>query len=172
VEIVLYKILFVLLYFVLGAVLLTTVVGIAGNWILVGVAVVVALVTRFQAMTVWLLALCVGLAVVGEIVEAALGAVIIARRGGGRWGIIGSIVGGFAGVILGAGMAPPFGSVILGFVGVFLGAVLGEYFKQRRMEPAVRIGFWSFVGRMGAIAAKLAVGCGILWVIVATTWPQ
>lgn len=171
-EIVLYKILFILLYFILGAVLLTTVVGIAGNWILVGVALVVALITRFEAMNWWLLLLCAGLATVGEVVEAALGAVIIARRGGGRWGVIGSIVGGLAGVVLGAGVAPPFGSVILGFVGVFLGAVLGEYYKQRRMEPAVRIGFWSFVGRMGAIAAKLALGCGILWVIVATTWPQ
>lgn len=170
-EIILYKILYVLLYFVLGAVLLTTAVGIPGNWILVGVALVIALISRFESMTWWLLALCVGLAVVGEIIEAALGAVLIARRGGGRWGILGSIIGGFAGVLLGTTIAPPFGSVVLGFVGVFVGAVLGEYFKQRRMEPAVQIGFWSFVGRMAAVAAKLAVGCGILWVIVATTWP-
>jgi uncharacterized protein YqgC (DUF456 family) len=122
-------------------------------------------------MTWWLLISCVALAVVGEIIEAALGAVIIARRGGGRWGIIGSIIGGFAGVIVGAGIAPPFGSVILGFIGVFVGAVLGEYYKQRKMEPAMRVGFWSFVGRMAAVASKLAVGCGILWIIIVATWP-
>jgi uncharacterized protein YqgC (DUF456 family) len=171
VETALYRFLFVLLYIVLGAVMLTTIVGVPGNWILVGVAVVIGLITGFDSMNWWMILLCVGLAVIGEIIEAALGAVIIAGRGGGRWGVAGSVVGGFLGVVLGAGVAPPIGSVVLGFVGVFVGAVLGEYWKQRRVEPAMRIGFWSFVGRMAAITAKLAMGCGILVVIVMTTWP-
>jgi uncharacterized protein YqgC (DUF456 family) len=171
VEIVLFKILFVLLYIVLTAVLLSTALGFPGNWILVGVAVVIALVSRFSGMTWGYLLLCAGLATLGEVIESTLGAVVVVRRGGTWWGVAGSVVGGFVGVILGAGIAPPFGSVALGFLGAFLGAVLGEYAKQRQLEPAMRIGFWSFVGRMLAIAAKLSVGCVVLWIIMVTTWP-
>jgi uncharacterized protein YqgC (DUF456 family) len=171
VEIVLYKILFALLYIVLVGVLLTTALGIPGNWILVGVALIIALVSKFTAMTwTWLL-VCLGLAVVGEIIESVLGVVVVARRGGGRWGIIGSVVGGFLGVILGAGIAPPLGSLVFGFVGAFAGAVVGEWIKQRRMEPAVRIGSWSFVGRVLAMSGKVVMGCGILAIIIARTWP-
>lgn len=170
-DLVVFKILFVLLYLVLTGVLLSTVLGFPGNWVLVGVALVVALISRFSTMTWGYLLLCAGLATLGELIESSLGAVIVVRRGGSWWGVAGSVLGGFAGVILGAGIAPPIGSVLLGFVGAFVGAVLGELAKQRQIEPAMRIGFWSFVGRMLAVAAKLAVGCGILWIIIVTTWP-
>jgi uncharacterized protein YqgC (DUF456 family) len=171
VEVILFKILLVLLYIVLTAVWLSTVLGFPGNWILVGVAVIIALVSRFSAMTWGYLLLCVGAATLGEVVESTLGAVVVVRRGGTWWGVAGSVLGGFAGVILGAGVAPPLGSVVFGFVGAFFGAVLGEFARQRQLEPAVRIGFWSFVGRMLAVAAKLSVGCVVLWVIIVATWP-
>ncbi len=170
-EVVLFKILFVLFYIVLTAVLLSTALGLPGNWILVGVAVIIALVSRFSTMTWGYLLLSVGRATLGEVIESTLGAVVVVRRGGTWWGVAGSVLGGFAGVILGAGVAPPFGSVVFGFIGAFLGAVLGEFAKQRQLEPAMRIGFWSFVGRMLAVAAKLSVGCVVLWIIIATTWP-
>ena len=170
-DILVFKILFVFLYIVLTAVLLSTTLGFPGNWVLVGVAVIVALISRFSTMTWGYLLLCAGLATLGEVIESSLGAVIVVRRGGTWWGVAGSIFGGFAGVIVGAGFVPPFGSVVLGLVGAFAGAVAGELAKQRRIEPAIRIGFWSFVGRMLATAAKLSVGCVILWIIMATTWP-
>jgi uncharacterized protein YqgC (DUF456 family) len=166
-----YQILFVFLYIVLAVVMLLTAIGLPGNWILVGVAAIIGLITKFDVMTWgWLLA-CVGLATLGEIIESALGAVVVASRGGTRWGVIGSIVGGFAGVILGASVVPPFGSVILGFVGAFAGAVLGEMYKQRQVEPALRIGFWSVIGKVMSMAGKLLVGTGILVIIIYTTWP-
>jgi uncharacterized protein YqgC (DUF456 family) len=171
VEIIVYKILFVLLYVVLTAVLLSTALGFPGNWILVGVALVIALISRFTDMTWGYLLLCAGLATLGEVIESTLGAVVVVRRGGTWWGVAGSVIGGFVGVISGAGVAPPFGSVLLGLVGAFTGAVVGEFLKQRQIEPAMRIGFWSFVGRMLAVAAKVSVGCVILWIIMVTTWP-
>jgi uncharacterized protein YqgC (DUF456 family) len=171
VDIVVFKILFVLLYMALGVVLLSTTLGFPGNWVLVGVAVVIALITRFSTMTWGYLLLCAGLATLGEVIESSLGAVIVVRRGGSWWGVAGSVAGGFAGVLVGASLIPPFGSVVLGLIGAFTGAVIGELAKQRRIEPAMRIGFWSFVGRMLAAAVKLAMGCGILWIIMMTTWP-
>jgi uncharacterized protein YqgC (DUF456 family) len=121
-------------------------------------------------MTVATLLVCAGLAVLGELIESVLGIVIVARRGGSKLGVLGSVVGGFAGVLLGAGIAPPVGSVVLGFVGAFLGAVFGEILRHPDMNVALRIGFWSFVGRMAATAAKLSAGCVIFWLIVKATW--
>ena len=166
-----YQILFVLLYTVLAGVLLSTIIGVPGNWILVGVALIVALITGFERMTWVYLLICVGLATVGEIIESLLGALVVAGRGGSRWGVLGSMIGGFLGVILAAGVYPPLGSVIFGFLGAFAGAVAGEYYKHRETEHALRIGFWSFVGRAGAIAGKLGVGCAIFWILITTTWP-
>jgi len=167
---ILYHSLLVLLYFVLGLFLLSTAIGLPGNWFLIGVAVIVALVTGFSKMTwPWLLG-AVGLAVLGEIIESLLGLVIVAHRGGTRWGVIGSIIGALAGVVLGSGVFPPLGSVIFGFVGAFGGAVAGEFIKRRDVDEAVRVGFWAFVGRAMAIASKIIVGCGILWIIWRTKW--
>ena len=122
-------------------------------------------------MTVTGFFLCLGLAVLGEVIESLLGVVIVAKRGGSKLGIIGSIIGGFVGVLLGAGLFPPLGSVLLGFVGAFLGAVFGELLSHPEMELALRIGFWSFVGRMAAMAAKFTAGCVIFWILIRTTWP-
>jgi uncharacterized protein YqgC (DUF456 family) len=169
--VILYKILFVLLYLVLSLVLLSTAIGIPGNWVLVGVALIIALITGFSKMTWGYLLLIVALAAIGEVIESLLGAVIVARRGGGKWGIFGSIVGGFVGVVAGSGVVPPLGSVLFGFVGAFAGAAAGELIKHRKTDVALRIGYWSFLGRMAAIASKLSVGCVIFWIIITTTWP-
>ena len=168
---VLYKVLLVIFYIVAGLSLVSTVVGLPGNWILVAVALVVGLVTGFSEMTVAYFLLCLGLAVLGEVIESALGVVIVAKRGGSKTGVLGSIAGGIIGVILGSTIVPPVGSVLLGFLGAFVGAVLGELLKNPEMETALRIGFWSFVGRMAAMAGKLSVGCVIFWIIITTTWP-
>lgn len=162
--------LLILLYCGLVLSLLSTIVGLPGNWILVVAALIVGLVTGFSKLTLTHFLLCLGLAVLAEVVEGLLGVVIVAKRGGSRLGVMGSIAGGFAGVLLGAGFAPPLGSVLLGFVGAFLGAVFGELLHNPDMDAALRIGFWSFIGRMTATAAKLSVGCVVLWIIVDTTW--
>lgn len=168
---ILHRILLVLFYVGLGLSLLSNMVGLPGNWMLVGAALVTALVTGFSRMTVTGFFLCLGLAVLGEVVESVLGAVIVGKRGGSKLGIIGSIIGGFVGVLLGAGFFPPLGSVLLGFVGALLGAVFGELLRHPEMELALRIGFWSFIGRMAAMAAKFTVGCVIFWILIRTTWP-
>lgn len=169
-DIVLVKILLVLLYFALTVVLFSTALGLPGNWILVAVALVVAISSRFTTMTWAYLLVCAGLAVLGELIESALGAIVVIRRGGTWWGVLGSVVGGLVGAVAGAGVAPPVGAVLFGFVGAFGGAVAGELVTQRRLEPALRIGFWSFVGRMAAVTIKLAMGFAILWIIIARTW--
>ncbi|MGD8414778.1 MAG: DUF456 domain-containing protein, partial [Candidatus Latescibacterota bacterium] len=112
-----------------------------------------------------------GLAALGEVIESLLGLVVVARKGGTRWGVLGSFLGGILGVIAGSALAPPFGGIVLGFVGAFAGAVTGEYIREQKSDQAVRVGFWAFVGRSLAIMGKVACGAGIVWIIISKTWP-
>lgn len=164
------KILLVLFYIYLLAALFLNIIGLPGNWVLVGTALLIKLLPWFDGFTWVYFFVVVGLAVVAEVIESLLGLVVVAKKGGSRWGVLGSFVGGIAGVILGAGFIPPFGSLVLGLVGAFAGAVLGEYMNDKKTEEALRIGFWSFVGRSLAIMGKVGAGAGIVWILIVKTW--
>jgi uncharacterized protein YqgC (DUF456 family) len=170
VQIVLYKALLVLFYVYLFVAVALNIVGLPGNWVLVATALVVALIPNFGELTWTYFFIIVGLAVLAEVIESLLGLVVVAKKGGTRWGVIGSFLGGITGVIAGSAVAPPFGGVVLGFVGAFAGAVAGEYMREQRSEQAVRIGFWAFAGRSMAIMGKIACGVGIVWILIARTW--
>jgi len=170
VQIVLYKALLVLFYLYLTAALLLNVAGLPGNWLLVATAAVVALIPGFCELTWTWFFVIVGLALLGEAIESLLGLVVVAKKGGTKWGVIGSFLGGIGGVIVGSAVAPPFGGIALGFVGAFAGAVTGEYMREQRSGEAVRVGFWAFVGRSMAMMGKIACGIGIVWIIIARTW--
>jgi uncharacterized protein YqgC (DUF456 family) len=165
-----HKILLVLLYLFCLLSLFSMVVGIPGIWILVAVALIYALATHFTAMTWFYLLLCVGLAALGEIVESFLGVAMVAKRGGGKQGMLGTFLGGLLGAIIGAPLAPPLGSILLGFAGAFAGAVVGQYIAYRNLDAAVRVGFWAFMGKALAIVVKLGLGFAIFWIIVIRTW--
>lgn len=159
----------VLLYAACFSCLIVTFLGLGGNWILAAVALVIKL-TGLGTMTwPWVVAAFV-LAALGEVIEAVLGMVVVARRGGTRWGVIGAFAGGVVGAVLGAPVAPPVGTLLFAFAGAFAGAAVGEYLRDRRVDNAVRVGFWSFVGRSLAALGKVAVGVGIVWIIILTTW--
>ncbi len=159
----------VVLYGVMLALLVLTALGLGGNWILAGLVALLRLVGLGRLG--WTdVVVVVGLAALGEAVEAVLGAVVVAGRGGTRWGVVGSFVGGVLGALAGAGVAPPLGSVAGAFVGAFAGAAAGEYLRRPDAGEAIRVGAWAFVGRALATGAKLAAGLGIVAVAVRATW--
>jgi uncharacterized protein YqgC (DUF456 family) len=159
----------ILLYVLLFSSLILTVLGLAGNWVLVAIALIVKLTGLGDLNWIWF-AVIVGLAALGEIIESFLGMAVVASRGGTRWGVIGSFVGGILGAVLGSSVIPPIGTIVFAFVGAFAGAALGEYWRNQRVEEALRIGFWSFVGKTMATIAKLACGLGIVWILIVRTW--
>jgi uncharacterized protein YqgC (DUF456 family) len=170
VQIVLYKALLVIFYIYLLVALALNIAGLPGNWVLVATAAVVALIPGFGELTWTWFFVVLGLALLGEAIESLLGLVVVAKKGGTRWGVVGSFLGGVAGVVFGSAVAPPFGGVALGFVGAFAGAVVGEYVREQRSDEAVRVGFWAFVGRSLAIMGKIACGAGIVWILILRTW--
>ena len=162
----------VLLYLFVFALDLIVLAGVPGTWAGLAVIVIYDAFTKFTAVGwPWLL-LMVAMAGIGEVIEALLGSVVIARRGATRWGVLGAFVGGIAGAIIGTGVVPVVGSVIFGLVGAFSGAVAGEYIYLNNIRQAIDMGFWAFIGKLQALLVKFALGLGVLAIFIYMTWPR
>ena len=132
--------------------------GLGGNFILLGVCFIAAASGGFQAITwpAWFTFLF--LALLGEAVEMLLSIFTARSFGATRWGMLGTLVGGLAGAALGTAWIPILGSLVGAIVGSFGGAFLGEYLAGRRAGESMRAGTGAFLGRIAATVFKVAVG--------------
>lgn len=150
---------------------LLTWLGLGGNVVICALALVWGLATGFSEITWPLLGLFAGMTVAGEVIESLLGLVYVAKKGATRYGVTGVFVGGLVGAAAGNGAIPVVGALVGSFLGAFAGAVIGEYYRERRLEPSMRIGWHAFAGKMLAILVKHAIGLGMIWMILRRTWP-
>lgn len=146
-------------------------VGLPGNFILVGLALVHALITGFDPISWTLLGVMLGLALLGELVEFVLGNFYVLRKGATGWGTFGGFAGGLLGAIVGNGLVPIVGAVLGSFAGAFLGCVAGEFWQQRRLEPSLRVGGHAFIGRILSIVVKHALGLVTVFLLLRATLP-
>jgi hypothetical protein len=145
--------------------------GLGGNFVLVGLALVHALLTGFDPLGWPLLLVLLGIALLGELIEFLLGTFYVLRKGAGGGAAVGGFVGGLVGGVAGHAIVPVIGAVLGSFAGGFAGSVLGELRRQRRLEPSLRAGAHAFVGRVLAILAKHACGLVMVFLILRATWP-
>ena len=145
--------------------------GLGGNFIIIGLALVHALLTGFDPITWQLLLVLLGIALLGELIEFVVGTFYVARQGASRAGVVGAFLGGLLGAILGNSALPVIGAVLGSFAGAFGGAVLGEYLHRERMEPSLRVGGHAFVGRLLAIFIKHALGLVMVFLVLRATLP-
>ena len=151
----------ILVVLVLGVVFLGGLIliplGLPGLWVMVLAFLGYAWLTGFQTVSLTLVVVVVGLALLGEIVEAWVGFRLARRYGGSNRGAWGALVGGLVGAAVGVPI-PIVGSVFGGFLGAFGGAVLFEYTVARRSDVALGAGWGAVLGRAAAAAAKMALG--------------
>ncbi len=145
--------------------------GLGGNFIILGLALVHALVTGFDPIGWQLLLVLAGIALVGEGIEFVVGTFWVARKGATRYGVIGAFAGGLLGAAVGNGVVPVVGAVLGSFVGAFGGAVGGEYLARERLEPSLRVGGHAFLGRLLAILVKHLLGLVMVGLILRATLP-
>ncbi len=145
--------------------------GLGGNFIILGLALVHALVTGFDPVGWRLLAVLAGLALLGELIEFVGGTVWGGKQGATKAGVVAAFAGGLLGAVLGNGLLPVAGAVLGSFVGAFGGAVLGEYWRRRRLEPSLRVGGHAFLGRLLAMVVKHALGLVMVFLILRRTLP-
>ena len=131
--------------------------GLPGLWVMAAGFLAYGALTGFRSISVAMMALVVGLAFLGEIVESWLGFRFARRYGGSSRAGWGALVGGLVGAVVGVPV-PVIGSVIGAFAGSFAGAAVFEYTRSRRAGIAVGAGWGAVLGRAAAAAAKIALG--------------
>jgi uncharacterized protein YqgC (DUF456 family) len=146
-------------------------VGLGGTLVILGLATLHAVITGFDPIGWRLLAILLGLLLLGEAIDFILSNFYAVGRGASAPGAVGAYIGGFAGALALAGLLPIIGAVIGSFLGAFAGGVLGEWWRQRRVEPSLRIGTHAFFGRVLAMLAKHAVGLVMVFLILRATFP-
>src|SRR5256885_8575117 len=131
--------------------------GLPGLWVMVAGVVGYGWLTDFRSVGVATIAVVLGLAFLGEIIEACLGFRFARTFGGSRRSAWGALVGGIVGAVMGVPV-PIVGSVIGAFLGSFAGAALFEYSLSRTTGTAVRAGGGAVAGRAAAAPAQDALG--------------
>src|SRR6266704_2878175 len=140
---------------ILGLVLVPL--GLPGLWVMVAGVVGYGWLTDFRSVGVATIAVVLGLAFLGEIIEAWLGFRFARTFGGSRRSAWGALAGGIVGAVMGVPV-PIVGSVIGAFAGSFAGAALLEYSLSWTPTTALRAGWGAVLGRAAAAAAKIALG--------------
>lgn len=155
----------------------TNLLGLPGNWLIVGTAAVYAwlLPGDTRAAITWpTVGVMAGLAVLGEIVEFVAGAAGVKKLGGSWTGallaLIGSMVGAIAGIFVGVPV-PIVGSLVaallFGGLGALVGAMIGESLRGQSFDDSLRIGQAAFWGRLFGTLGKVVIGAVIVGVALA-----
>lgn len=152
---------------------LTTLVALPGNWFVAGFAALFAWLIPAEAgrgITWTTVAVLLGLALLGEIVEFGASAAGAAKQGASKRGVALSMVGAVVGSVLGLMVPVPIiGSFVMallgGALGAFGGAYLGETWKGRPEGERVAVGRGAFAGRIWGTVGKLAVGVIMLAIL-------
>lgn len=143
--------------------------GLGGNFVLLGLALIVAIASKFTTIGWVALLVIAGAVAVGEILELLLGSLVAARYGASRRGQIGAFLGGLLGGVAGTAVLPVIGSIFGSFAGTAVGAIVGETTGGKDRSSGLRAGWGAFVGRAVSVAIKMAAGAGIIVFIVLRT---
>ncbi|TWT73414.1 DUF456 domain-containing protein [Allorhodopirellula solitaria] len=160
-----------LIFMCVGAWLLNLV-ALPGNWLAVLVLAVYAWLGPESGRTeigLVPLGLAFSVAVIGELVEFAAGAVGASRAGASRrstlMAIAGSMVGAVIGGIIGLPvpvLGPVLAALLFGGLGATAGAMLAEWYDGKPWRENWRIGHAAFWGRTTGTAGKMVAGLLIL----------
>jgi uncharacterized protein YqgC (DUF456 family) len=132
--------------------------GLPGNWVIVGCAVVYGFATHWTKFGWVFILMLVVAAVIGEIIEMVAAAFGAKKYGASTGATIAAIVGSVVGLLAGSAIFPIVGSLIGAFAGAFLGAFGYEYIKLNDVERSFRAGTGAFLGRTAVVIAKEAIG--------------
>lgn len=150
--------------------LLLDLLGLFGNWIILGAIALAWVLTGFEHFGGWCLLLLLALAALGEVLEAVAAGYGAARFGGGKGSVVAALVGCLVGAVVGTPWVPIVGTLIGACLGAFAAAVGYEYlFAEKGSRQALWTGLGAALGKVAGLFAKLAVGFAML-VLAALTY--
>lgn len=146
--------------------LLLDVVGLFGNWIILGAVGIAWAATRFEHFGIWSLVLLTLVAVAGEILEFLVAGVGARKFGGSRGAMVAALAGCVAGAMVGTPWFPIIGTLMGACAGAFLAAAFYEYVKHEKAPgEALWTGLGAALGKVGGLLAKLL--CGLIMLAIA-----
>ena len=161
-----------LLFAFLVAGLALAVVNLPGLWLMALAAGVYAAVSHFQFVTVKVVVVLLGLALVAEIIDTLSAGAGAKRAGASRRGLIGAVIGGLVGALFFSLPIPVIGTVAGLCIGTFAGALIAELTAGKEMGQSMLIGVGAVKGRLLGILFKLMFGCVMILITMAYGWPS
>ena len=131
--------------------------GLPGLWLVVGVAVALALL-GWVSLRLALVAVIAG--IVAEVAEFGVLRALGKAYGGSTRAFWGAVIGGMMGLF--AGLPIPFvGPILTVFLGTFLGAGLVTYYETRSMTHSTRVGWGVVLARTVAVVLKVGTAVAV-----------
>ena len=172
----------IVLYYVIGSLfvlmglgcLVLVVIQLPGTWIMLVLATLVHIVDILwilpdgsSAWGWWAIGIGTGLALIGEVIEFAAGALGAKAGGGSKRSAWGAIIGGFVGAIIGSILLPIIGTLIGAIAGCFFGALLGEMSGRdaSTAKDSVKPAIGATIGRVLGTTCKVLIGV-LVWVVL------
>ncbi len=159
--------------FVLAIVLLLSVFGLPGNWIMIGLVAVCHFAMPAQSpLSPWYWVIVLGVAIFGEAVEFLLQIRQSKKYGSSGTGTVGGVIGALIGAVC---MAPLFfgiGAFLGALIGAWTGCFLFELLRGTETRAAARAALGAMFGRFLGTVWKLTCGV-IIWVVTLNClWPD
>jgi|CXWL01.1.fsa_nt_gi uncharacterized protein YqgC (DUF456 family) len=146
-----------------------------GIWLMVGGAALLGWLTQWELVGLTALLWICGLAILAEVLEFLMSAMITRRAGGSRKAAWGALIGGFVGLLFLSIPLPIIGSVIGALLGCFLGAAIGELSVRGSIKHGTRVGVSAAIGFALGTATKVALAFLISIIAVTSVinanWP-
>lgn len=143
--------------------------GLFGNWVILLAVGCAAVLSGFDHFGGWTLVVLLGLATLGEILEALSAGVGAARYGGGKGAMAAAVVGCILGALGGSVVFPIVGTIVGACLGAFGAAALYEYLNtDKNAGGAFWVGVGAAIGKVGGLFAKTLVGVLMLGVCLVT----
>ena len=172
------------LFFLLGAgCVLAVIFSLPGAWIMLALAALIEWIDRWylpadriETFGWRVLGVCLVVAIIGEVIEFAAGALGAKKGGASKRGMWGALIGGIIGVFVFTPLfffVPIVASLCGAILGTFIGAIIAELSRENStitgtMKPALG----ATIGRVVGTAGKMAVAVAIwLTLSVAAFWP-
>jgi uncharacterized protein len=134
--------------------LYTTLLGFPGTVVILLGAIIYALVTGFTSLGLGALAILFLLSVLAEALDFGLGMADIPRFVISPKGLVYSLLGAAAGVLI---LSPLFlgpGAILGVFLGAFTGVITTELIRQHQMKPVMRASYREIIGRASGVFIK------------------
>ena len=138
-------------------------VGLFGNWVILGAVAAAWALTRFAHFTVWTLVILALLALAGEAIEMLASSYGAKRFGGGKGAMVAALVGCLAGAVVGTPWFPLVGTLLGACLGAFLAATAYEFVVvEKAASAALWTGLGAALGKVAGMFAKLLMGLAML----------